>query len=89
MAQSEAKARSIHVETGNDKIDMVVLRDLAFWLLETKDHLREGVLFVESFGELVELPVAQIRLILAVVVLIIKKNRVIWRRADDKVYVEG
>ena len=65
------------MSNGTANAGKVGLRDLAFWLPLTKDHLREGVPFVRSFEGLVKLPIGQIGFILAVVITIIRKNRVV------------
>ena len=71
------------MSNGTANAGKVGLRDLAFWLPLTKDHLREGVPFVRSFEGLVKLPIGQIGFILAVVITIIWKNRVV---GGDRLY---
>ena len=58
------------MSNGTANAGKVGLRDLVFWLPLTKDHLR-------SFECLVKLPIGQIGFILAVVIIIIRKNRVV------------
>ena len=45
---------------GTDKADKVDLRDLVFWLLQTKDYLRDGKSFVRPFEAFVKLPIGLI-----------------------------
>ena len=57
-------------ETGTDKIDRVAMRDLAFWLPRTKQHLSKGIPFARTFEELVKLPVSQVGHIMAIIIRI-------------------
>ena len=60
MDQSHSGDKTWLTENGTVKVDRVALRDLAFWLPHTKQHLVDGVPFARGFGALVKLPVAQI-----------------------------
>ena len=57
---------------GTDKADKVDLRDLVFWLLQTKDYLRDGKSFVRTFEAFVKLAIGLIGYILAIVISIVK-----------------
>ena len=50
MAEAGCNEQRIKLETGTDKIDKVALRDLAFWLPLTEDHLRDGIPIVRSYS---------------------------------------
>ena len=53
-----SKGDSVLLENGTVKVDKVALKDLAFWLPKTKEHLRDGITSVSTFKSLVELPIA-------------------------------
>ena len=81
MALSSSAAKARLLEDGNDKIDKVILGDLAFWLSHTKNNLRDGIQFVRTFEALVELPIiAENGCILTIVITIIRKNCVSGER---------
>ena len=77
MAEAGCGVQREKIENGTDKIDKVALRDLGFWLPLTKGHLRNGIPFVSTYEALLKLPIAQIGFILAIVIKIIRKNRVV------------
>ena len=73
MAEAGSNEQRIKLETGTDKIDKVALRDLAFWLPLTEAHLLDGIPIVRSSEALIQLPIAQIGFILAIVIKIMRK----------------
>ena len=75
MASSELP--SWLTENGTVKGNKVARKDLAFWLPHTKKHLCDGLPYVADFESLAKIPVAQIGYILAIVIKIIRKNRVV------------
>ena len=55
-----SRGDKVKLENGTVKVDKVAMKDLAFWLPHTKDHLCDGIQFVSLFKSLVELPAPQI-----------------------------
>ena len=53
-------------ENGTDKLDKVGLKDLAFWLPQTKSHLSTNIQYAPTFDALTKLPVAHIGFILSI-----------------------
>ena len=88
MASPSSGGKNLFSENGKEKADLVALRDLAFWLPHTKGLLRDGIPYVRSFDALVKMPIAQIGYILAIVITIIRKNRVVeanvWRTLHSR-----
>ena len=72
MAFSSSVAKSWLLVNGTDKTDEVDLRDLVFWLMQTKDYLRDGKSFVRSLEAFVKLAIGLIGYILAIVISIVK-----------------
>ena len=72
LAFSSSVAKSWLLVNGTDKADKVDLRDLAFWLLQTKDYLRDGKSFVRSLEAFVKLAIGLMGYILAIVISIVK-----------------
>ena len=72
MADSSSENKHWLAVNGSENANNVALRDLAFWLPNTKDHLRDGIPYVCTFNDLMKLPIAQIGFILAVVIKIIR-----------------
>ena len=68
MALSSSAAKARLLEDGNDKIDKVNLKDLAFWLSHTKNNLRDGIPYAKTLAN---------GCILAIVITIIRKNCVV------------
>ena len=75
MAASGPEDKHWLAVNGTENANKVVFRDLAYWLPNTKDHLRDGIPYVRTFKALMKLPIAQIGYILAVVIKIIRKKR--------------
>ena len=73
MDQSHSGDQSWLQENGTTKVDRVVLKELAFWLPHTKEHLCDGIL-LSYFDSLVKFHVAQIQFILGIVITIMRKN---------------
>ena len=71
--------------TGTDKANMVVMKDLGFWLPLTKPYLKHDVPGVDNLAQLLTLPKAHIGHILSALLPIYRQNR----KPDGKRYTNA